>query len=149
MVKKFFDLFVHLYQTQSVTILSDLYKFFNHCETNSIKFWECPNHLKWCLHNEIDKETKTFNLMPLYPCKNSWKFSKKRESNDVLNIWKMTFQASDLKGNQFLDLLDDDNNIIKLSYAQGELWLKSYWPFKLFIYMGHKSYHKLCSYWRI
>jgi len=31
----------------------------------------------------------------------------------------MTFQASDLKGNQFLDLLDDDNNIIELSYAKG------------------------------
>ena len=31
----------------------------------------------------------------------------------------MTFQASDLKGNQFLDLLDDNNNIIELSYAKG------------------------------
>ena len=63
--------------------------------------------------------------MPLYSCKNSWEFSKKRESDDILNIWKMTFQASDLKGNQFLDLLDDHNNIIKLSYAKEGLWLKT------------------------
>ena len=123
-VKKIFDPSVHPYQTQSVTILPDPHKFFNHCETNSIKFWECPSHLKWCLHNEVDKETKTFNLTPLYPCKNSWEFSKKSESNDILNAWKMMFQASNLKGNQFLDLLDNDNNIIEPSYAKGGSWLK-------------------------
>ena len=37
----------------------------------------------------------------------------------------MMFQASDLKGNQFLDLLDDDNNIIEPSYVKSELWLKT------------------------
>ena len=66
-----------------------------------------------------------FNLMPLYPCKNSWEFSKKSESDDILNIWKMTFQASDLKGKQFLDLLDDENNIIEPSYSKGGSWLKA------------------------
>jgi len=85
MVKKIFDPSVHPYQSQSVAILSDLHKFFNRCETNSIKFWECPSHLKWHLHNEVDKETKMFNLTPLYPCKNSWEFSKKSESNDLEN----------------------------------------------------------------
>ena len=34
------------------------------------------------------------------------------------------FQASNLKGNQFLDLLDNDNNIIEPSYAKGGSWLK-------------------------
>ena len=63
--------------------------------------------------------------MLLYPCKNSWEFSKKRESDDILNIWKITFQASNLKGNQFLDLLDNNNNIIELSYAKGGSWLKA------------------------
>ena len=32
----------------------------------------------------------------------------------------MTFQAPNLKENQFLDLLDDDNNIIELTYIKGE-----------------------------
>jgi len=36
------------------------------------------------------------------------------------------FQASNLKGNQFLDLLDNDNNIIELSYVKGGLWLKTF-----------------------
>ena len=31
----------------------------------------------------------------------------------------MMFQASNLKENQFLDLLDDNNNIIELSYIKG------------------------------
>ena len=36
----------------------------------------------------------------------------------------MTFQASDLKGKQFLDLFDNDNNIIKPSYVKEGSWLK-------------------------
>ena len=34
------------------------------------------------------------------------------------------FQASDGKGNHFLDLLDDDFNPIKLSYTKGGPWLQ-------------------------
>ena len=52
--------------------------------------------------------------------------SKKKESNDILNIWKITFQASNLKGRQFLDLLDNNNNIIELSYVKGGSWLKTF-----------------------
>ena len=55
-----------------------------------------------------------------------WDFSKESESNDILKVWKMTFQASDLKGNQFLDLLNDDNNIIELSYIKEGSWLKTF-----------------------
>ena len=32
----------------------------------------------------------------------------------------MTFQASDQKGQQFLDLADNDNNLIELLYINGE-----------------------------
>ena len=38
----------------------------------------------------------------------------------------MTFQASDGKGKQFLDLLGNDLNDIKLSYARGGLWLQAF-----------------------
>ena len=58
--------------------------------------------------------------MPFLPCKNLWDFSKKNKSDNIVNIWKMTFQAPNLKENQFLDLLDDDNNIIELTYIKGE-----------------------------
>ena len=56
----------------------------------------------------------------------SWNFSKKSESDDILNTWKMTFQASDLKGKQFLDLLDGEDNIIEPSYVKRGSWLKSF-----------------------
>ena len=42
----------------------------------------------------------------------------------------MTFQTSDLKEKHFLDLLDNDNNIIELTYIKGKLWLK---------YFGHSN----------
>ena len=123
-VKRIFDHSVHSFQVQLAAVLSDLCYFFNCHVNNSIKFWEYPSHLKWHLHNEVDKETKMFKLLPLYPCKNSWDFSKKCESDDILNIWKMMFQASYLKGNQFLDLVDDDNNIIEPTYVKEGSWLK-------------------------
>jgi len=46
MVKKIFEPTVHSYQVQSVAILSDFCKFFIYYKNNSIKFWECPSHLK-------------------------------------------------------------------------------------------------------
>ena len=43
-----------------------------------------------------------------------------------MNTWKITFQVSDLKGKQFLDLLDGGNNIIEPSYIKRGSWLKSF-----------------------
>jgi len=119
--KRIFDLSSHPFQVHSVAILTELQKFFLQHQINSIEFWECPSHLNWSLHKVVDKETKAFNPIPLFPSKTSWDFSKKSESDDILNVWKMTFQALDLKGKQFLD---DDNNIIEPSYAKGGSWLK-------------------------
>ena len=123
-VKRIFNPSVHPFLVQSAAVLSDLCYFFNCYTNNSIEFWECPSYLKWHLYNEVNKETKMFKPLPLYSCKNSWDFSKKCKSNNILNVWKMMFQASDLKGNQFLDLVDDDNNIIKPTYVKEESWLK-------------------------
>ena len=38
----------------------------------------------------------------------------------------MTFQASDGKGNHFLDLLDNDLNIIEPSYSKEGPWLQAF-----------------------
>ncbi len=59
-------------------------------------------------HDIVDKETKKFDLTPIFPCKSLWDFDKKNECNTILNNWKMTFQALDAKDKQFLDLLDDN-----------------------------------------
>jgi len=60
----------------------------------------------------------------MLPCKSLWDFSKKRECNDITCNWKMTFQAPDLKGWQFLDLVDNDDNLIEPSYSNRRSWLK-------------------------
>jgi len=70
-VKRIFDPSVHPFQVQSAAVLSDLRYFFNCHTNNSIEFWKCPSHLKWHLHNEVNKETKMFKPLPFYPCKNS------------------------------------------------------------------------------
>ena len=38
----------------------------------------------------------------------------------------MTFQASDGKGNQFMDLLDNDLNVIEPSYSKDSPWLQAF-----------------------
>ena len=45
-VKKIFDSKSHPYQIHTMAILSELHRFFNINQENSIEFWECPSHLK-------------------------------------------------------------------------------------------------------
>jgi len=89
-----------------------------------IKFWKCPSYSNWPLHKAVNNETKSFISIPLFSCKLSWDFSKKRECDDIANRWRIIFQVSDLKGKHFLDLIDNDNNNIKLLYIKGGSWLK-------------------------
>jgi len=93
----------------------------------------------------VDKDSKAFNPLPVFPCKMSWDFSRKIKCNDAIKNWKMTFQALDLKGSQFLDLLDDYFNNIELSYVKRESWLEKFEHF--FICMCYKSNNKSCSDW--
>jgi len=102
-----------------VVILHNLCCFFDSNQNNSIEFWKYLSHLNWNLHKAVNRDSKAFNLLPIYPCKTSWDYSKKTECDDILNTWKITFQASDGKERHFLDLLDNNFNIIKPSYTKG------------------------------
>ena len=124
--KKIFDSESHYYQLHSVAILIELQKFFNSNLNNSIEFWECPSRLKWRLYLNVDKDSKSFLPTPSYPSKISWDYCKKIDSNESINLWKITFQASDGKGINFLNLLDDDYNHIEPSYIKGGLWLQAF-----------------------
>jgi len=129
--KKIFDNESHPYQLHSAAILSELQRFFNSNPNNSIEFWECPSRLKWGLHLNVDKDSKSFHPTLSYPSKISWDYCKKIDSDDTINLWKMTFQASDGKENNFLDLLDDDYNPIVPSYIKGSPWLQAFGHFNL------------------
>jgi len=69
---------------------------------------------------------KVFHPTPSFTSKKLWDYSKKVEYNDIANIWKMMFQASEGRGKQFLELHDDDSNDIKLSYVKGGLWFQAF-----------------------
>ena len=45
-MKKIFDSKSHPYQIHTMAILSELHRFFNINQKNSIEFWKCPSHLK-------------------------------------------------------------------------------------------------------
>ena len=117
--KKIFDPESHPLQSHSTAILSNLQTFFTANNSNSIEFWKCPSKLKWKLHHKVDKDSKSFVVMPSFPSKTSWEFCKKSNSDDLIKLWKITFQASDGKGKNFLELLNDDLNIIEPSYIKG------------------------------
>jgi len=119
-----FNSFIHSSQVHSATISKELRRFFIVNNNNSIEFWECPSHCDWPLFKSINKDTKCLHQTPLLLCKSSWDFSRKREYEDIICNWKMIFQASDQKGRQFLELVDSNNNLIKMSYTNGGLWLK-------------------------
>jgi len=124
--RKIFDSGSHPYQIHSAAILSKLHTFFSSKESNSIEFWEYPSKLKWRFHHDTDKDFKAFSVTPLYPSKISWDFCKKTDCDESIKLWKMTFQASDRKGKHFLNLLDDELNVIEPSYTKGGPWLQSF-----------------------
>jgi len=125
-VKLIFDSSSHPLQSHSAAILSELRLFFNKSQDNSIEFWECPSHLKWRFHKDVNKDPKSFKPTPFFPCKISWDYCKKTNSDNIIKQWKMCFQASDGKGNNFMDLLDNDFNVIEPSYIKGGPWLQAF-----------------------
>ena len=125
-VKKIFNSSSHLFQRYLASILSELRSFFISSPNNSIKFWECPSHLRWKFHHDVDKDSKSFNPTPIFPCKISWDYCKKSNSNNIIKQWKMTLQALDGKGNHFMDLLDNGFNTIEPSYSKGGPWLQTF-----------------------
>jgi len=121
--EKIFDSKLHPYQSHTIAILSELRRFFKANQENSIEFWECPSRLKWRFHNDTDKNSKSFNLILSLPCKISWDYCKKTNSDNIINQWKMMFQVSDGKGKHFLDLVDNNLNSIEPTYTKGGPWL--------------------------
>ena len=92
--KKIFDCGSHPYQIHSAAILSKLHTFFSSNESNSIEFWECPSKLRWRFHRDTDKDSKAFLVTPSYPTKISWDFRKESDCDELIKLWKITFQAS-------------------------------------------------------
>ena len=89
--KKIFNTLSHPYQGHTMAILSKLCHFFTNNQNNSIEFWECSSWLNWNLYKAVDRDSKSFNPLSIYPCKMSWGYCKKIECNNIINNWKMIF----------------------------------------------------------
>ena len=124
--KKIFNTKFHPYQIHTSVILNELRQFFTKCQDNHIEFWEYPSQLRWKLHKFIDKDLKLFKPIPILLNKISWDYCKKVDSDNIIKLWKMTFQASDGKERHFLDLVDDNFKTIELSYTKEGLQLQSF-----------------------
>ena len=123
-VRSIFDSSIYLFQVHLAAISKELREFFSMNSDNLIEFWECYSWCNWPLFKAVDSDTKQLHQIPMLSCKSSWDLSKKREYDDIICNWKMMFQALDLKGQQFLDLVDHDNIPIELSCSNGRSWLK-------------------------
>ena len=82
--ERIFNSSAHPLQLHSAAILSELRLFFNKSQDNSIEFWECPSHLKWRFHKDVNKDTKSFKPTSISPCKILWDFYKKSNSNIII-----------------------------------------------------------------
>jgi len=56
----------------------------------------------------------------------SWDFTKKEKCNNIIEEWHTSFKTSNLKGRNFLNLLNNDLSNIKPSYIKGELWIEQF-----------------------
>jgi len=121
--KKIFDSLMHPYQIHSTAISQELRNFFKKDSNNHIDFWDCPNKQKWILYFLVDKNTRKFDFSPILPYKSSWDFYKKYEYDSISAMWRMNFQALNLKGRNFLELFDDDSNPLEPSTIKSRPWL--------------------------
>ena len=72
--KRIFESSLHLYQIHSAAISQELRELFRKDNNNYIEFWDCPSNQNWLPYSLVDKDTKSFNLFPIFPCKLSWGF---------------------------------------------------------------------------
>jgi len=61
----------------------------------------------------------------------------------------MTFQVSNYKGRNFLDLNNNKEQDICLTSTKEEAWAKTLWPFKFNMHTYHEISHKSHSYRQI
>ena len=61
---------------------------------------------------------KKFDLIPLYPNKMLWNFSKKKEYDDIIKEWCKDFKLSSLKRRNFFNLLNSDLSDIEFFYMK-------------------------------
>ena len=110
-------------QKSIIPIAEKIWSFLDKDSRKAIHFWYCPNKLEWPRHTLVDEEAKSSHSPPTLPEKNSFLLSKKKECDLLLESWQKLFKNSKKKGQLFLKFEDDNERVIKPTYAKGGSWL--------------------------
>jgi len=73
----------------------------------------------------VDDQVKANKCTPIFPSKESHLFNKKKECDNILSEWQDSFMSNPKRGQLFLDFEDENQKVIKLTYAKGSSWLPS------------------------
>jgi len=76
-------------------------------------------------HKLVDDQVKATASTPTLPSKNSFLFSRKKECDNILKEWQVSFSSSQKKGQLFLDFEDEKEQVLKPTYVKGGSWLPS------------------------
>jgi len=123
--KKIFESKTDPLQNMFIPVTSAIDSFFRKDGTNKIQFWFCPSKAKWPKHKLVDDQVKANNCTPTFPSKELHLFNKKKECDNILHEWQDSFTTNPKRGQCFLDFEDENQKVIKLTYAKGGSWLPS------------------------
>jgi len=102
-----------------IPLASAVKTFLSKNSRNKIHFWYCPSRAEWPKHKLIDDQVKASSCAPIFPSKESYLFSKKKECDNTLCEWQTSFTNSLKKGHYFLNFKDEKERVIKPTYAKG------------------------------
>jgi len=121
--RKILESKVNPLQNMFIPLASAIKAYLSKDSRSKIYFWYCPSKAKWPRHQLIDDQVKANTYIPTFPSKDSYLFSKKKEYDDILCKWQISFVNSLKKGHYFLNFEDKKQRVIKPIYAKGSLWL--------------------------
>ena len=86
---------------------------------NRIHFQYYPSKTEWPRHKLIDNQVKVGTNALEFPCKHSYLFNRKKEYDNILQEWQLTFANSLKRGHYFLMFENEDQQVIKPIYVKG------------------------------
>jgi len=106
-----------------ISLVSTAKTFLSKDDRNKIHFWYCPSKAEWPRHKLVDDQVKASTCNPTFPSKESHLFSKKKECDNTLCEWQMSFANSLKKSYYFLNFENKKQRVIKPTYTKGGSWL--------------------------
>jgi len=123
--KKILESHVNPYQNIALPLIANIKLFLGRDRQNTIHFWYCPSKAEWPRHKLVDDQVKATASTPTLPSKNSFLFSRKKECDNILKEWQVSFSSSQKKDQLFLDFEDEKERVLKPTYVKGGSWLPS------------------------